>query len=232
MARILVVDDDPDILKIAQRVLNLEGHTTLVASDAMAAMELLRQTMFDLLISDANMPQYSGFELVQTVRRDTRYRHLAICMLTGLRERKDIERAIRAGVDDYIVKPIDPILLSQKVSALFEKRPPAEHPDIQFAPSSQEAAATLRLPTQLHSVSELGLRFYCSQKVAEGTMVELSSFFFTNLQIDPPPMRVLNCEAHEDGFLVQVIYLGARESFLQKIRAWIYSHGSNLRKTA
>jgi DNA-binding response OmpR family regulator len=232
MARILVVDDDPDILKIAQKVLNLEGHTTIVALDAMSAMETLRQTMFDLLISDANMPHYSGFELVQTLRRDPRYRHLAICMLTGLRERKDIEKAIRAGVDDYIVKPIDPILLSQKVQALFEKRPPAEHPEIRFTSQSHESGAVLKLNTTLHSISELGLRIHCPQKVNEGTMVELGSNFFASLQIDPPPMRVLNCEPHEDGYLVQLIYLGARESFLQKIRAWIYSHGSTLKKSA
>ena len=65
---ILIVDDDPDILKIADRILAHAGHEVKVAENALGALDLLTQSEFDLLISDANMPRYSGFELVQTVR--------------------------------------------------------------------------------------------------------------------------------------------------------------------
>src|SRR5210317_1448319 len=110
MARILVVDDDPDILRLADRVLSMGGHIVFRAQDAVRAMDLLNSSMFDLLISDANMPHFSGFDLVRHVRNNKRFNNMAIAMLTGLRERKDIERAVRAGVDDYIVKPIDPMV--------------------------------------------------------------------------------------------------------------------------
>lgn len=230
MARVLVVDDDPDILKLVQAVLAHDGHTAYVALDAIKAMELLRETMFDLLISDANMPQYSGFELVQTVRRDNRYRHMAICMLTGLRERKDIDRAIRAGVDDYIVKPIDPMLFSKKVTALFDKKPPAEHPEVFLASNSVGTKAKVEIEASIYSISELGVKILSSQPYPIGTTVELRSDFFEDLMVQTPPMKVLSCVNENGQFVVQLIYFGARDAFLQKVRAWIYSHGGTLRK--
>ena len=118
MARILVVDDDTDILKLVERVLGQVGHTVFTAEDPMRAMDLIQRVGFDLLVSDANLPHYSGFDLVQTIRHEPKYANMSIAMLTGLREKKDIERAIKAGVDDYIVKPIDPLILIQKIILL------------------------------------------------------------------------------------------------------------------
>src|SRR3954454_16418039 len=102
MGRILVVDDDPDILKLAEAVLVSAGHTVFVAEDALRAVDWLNHIEFDLLLSDANMPHYSGFELVNTIRNNDKFKKMAVAMLTGLRERKDVERAVKMGVDDYI----------------------------------------------------------------------------------------------------------------------------------
>lgn len=123
MARILVVDDDPDILKLSERVLaDGDGHIVYTATEPMQAMQYLDSLPFDLLISDANMPHYSGYDLVRTLRNNDSFEHLLVAMLTGRRQRKDVERAIQAGVDDYIVKPIDPLILIQKVTALLKKK--------------------------------------------------------------------------------------------------------------
>ena len=70
MARILVVDDDADILKLAEQILTAAGHTVIVAEDALRALDWLGQMSFDLLLSDANMPLYSGFDLINTVREN------------------------------------------------------------------------------------------------------------------------------------------------------------------
>src|ERR1700743_1405189 len=99
MARILVVDDDPDILKMAESILVAAGHTVFVAEDALRAIDWLNNVSFDFLFSYAHMPQYSVFDLINTIRNNPRYENLAIAMLTGLRERKDVERALKMGVD-------------------------------------------------------------------------------------------------------------------------------------
>ncbi len=226
MARILVVDDDPDILKMAESVLGGAGHTVFVAEDAMRAIDWLNHITFDLLLSDANMPHYSGFELVSTLRKDSKYKDLAIAMLTGLRERRDVEKAVKMGVDDYIVKPLDPLLLVQKVNALFEKRPPQQYPEIKLTANLQQAY--LQRPVVIESVSELGVRILTEVPVRPGMAIDLTSDFFKVLEAQPPPMKVLNVEIDKatGHYRAHVIFLGANEAFLQKIRRWLYSHGS------
>ena len=83
MARILVVDDDRDILNFTEKLLLLANHDVFVAIDAIQAMDLLNSTPFDCILCDANMPQYNGFELVQTIKSNKRFENLTIAMLTG-----------------------------------------------------------------------------------------------------------------------------------------------------
>ncbi len=226
MARILVVDDDPDILKMADAVLSSVGHTVFTAEDAMRAMEWLNHIDFDLMLSDANMPLYSGFELVSTVRNNNRFKDLSIAMLTGLRERKDVERAVNAGVDDYIVKPLDPLILIQKVNALFEKKPPLHYPEILLSGTSWSQASIRRTLT-VDAVSELGVRVSTDIALKAGQSVDLEIDFFNELDAKCPPLKVLSAEVNpETGITTaQLIFLGADEQLLQKIRRWLYQHG-------
>ncbi len=228
MARILVVDDDLDILRMAESVLGSAGHTVFVAEDAMRAIDWLNHIDFDLLLSDANMPHYSGFELITTIKKDQKFKDLSIAMLTGLRDRKDVERAVKIGVDDYIVKPLDPMLLVQKVNSLFEKRPPHKYPEIQLHGTNMQAG-TLRRSIVVESVSELGMRIVTEMPLRPGMMIDVAAEFFSQLDVQPPPMKVLNVEmdAKTGNYRAHLIFLGAREAFLQKIRRWLYSHGSS-----
>lgn len=231
MGRILIVDDDPDILKVTNQVLSKVGHTVFVAEDALRAIDILNSAEFDLLISDANMPHYSGFDLINTLKGDDKHKDLTIAMLTGLRERKDVEKALAAGVDDYIVKPLDPLLLIQKVDSLFLKRPPAKHPEISLLGSTL-GHATIHRQIMVESVSELGLRVISDVPIDEGMVIDLDADFFKSIGSEPPPMRVLNVENTSNGqYRAQLIFLGAREAFLQKIRRWLYSHAAS-QKTA
>lgn len=231
MARVLVVDDDHDILKLSERVLGAAGHIVFTADDPFKAVETLEALPFDLLVSDANMPHFTGFELVQTLRRNPRYKDLSIAMLTGLRERKDIERAVKAGVDDYIVKPIDPLLFVQKVNALFERKPPTQHPEAIIQDGDSTSKAFVMTPFKLLSVSELGVLVLSSTQLNPGQFIEIKGAFFDQLGADVPPLKVLSTEASgkPGEFRSQLIFLGAREAFLQKIRRYIFSHGASAR---
>lgn len=227
MARVLVVDDDHDILKLAKAVLSHEKHIVLTASDAIQAMDILDNQIVDLLISDANMPHYSGFELVQTIKKNPKFSALPIAMLTGLRERKDIEKAIRVGVDDYIVKPIDPMILIQKVGNLLKNNPPQSHPKIEFSKDSSESVALLSFQIDLVAISETEIHVRSSNPLQIGQVIDLHSEFFRSMGEDPPPMKVFDSYERNGETLYKVIYMGAKESFLQKIRKWIFNHGQS-----
>lgn len=225
MARILVVDDDADILKMAEKILVGAGHTVFVAEDALRAIDWLNHITFDLLLSDANMPHYSGFDLINTIKNNPRYKELSIAMLTGLRERKDVERALKMGVDDYIVKPLDPLLLIQKVNSLFEKRPAQKYAEVHLSPS--QGRATVRRTIMVETISELGIQILTEDPVRIGQILEINAEIFRTLDIQAPPLKVSRTEldAKTNQYRSTLIFVGAREAILQKIRRWLYSHG-------
>jgi CheY-like chemotaxis protein len=232
MARILVVDDDKDILTMAERVLAHSGHSTVIATDAIQAMDILNQVNFDLLISDANMPHYSGFDLIKTVRNSKRFDDMGVAMLTSLRERRDVERAVALGADDYIVKPIDPILFVSKVDALFEKKPPGQHPEVQFDESSALAAGFVRTPVVVKAISELGMEVEVNHPLKVGALINLDDTFLEReLRIDPPGCRVLTqTETGPLKWQAQIVFVGATEYQLQQIRKWILHHSNYMAK--
>lgn len=228
MGRILVVDDDPDILKLAERVLSSAGHVVLTATDVLRALDLMNRIQFDMLISDANMPHYNGFDLVTTVRKNEAFKNMSVAMLTGLRERKHVERAVQAGVDDYIVKPIDPMLFVQKVAALFEKRPPARYPEIHFSSMPEKGTGTMSVKYQLESISELGIVALTEFALRLGDVIDIDApFFQQDLGVECPQVKVMNCDFDKAlaKWRVHFNYLAAREAYLQKVRKWLHTHG-------
>ncbi len=232
MAKLLVVDDDKDILKLAKAVLTHENHEVLTAIDAIAAMDILNNQSIDLVISDANMPHYSGFDFINTLRKDSRFKDLPVAMLTGLREKKDIEKAIRVGVNDYIIKPLDPLIFTQKIADILEKNPPKTHPQIEFPPDSERAKGTVEINMKLVSISEVSISFTCTGEIEIGEVIEINCAFFRNeIGEAPPPLKVLDREPHHEGWLYTMTYLGARESYFHKVRKWIFTHGHS-RKAA
>ena len=227
MGRILIVDDDKDILRMMEQILAEAGHSVVSATSAMEAIDHLRVASFDMVLSDANMPMHSGFDLVSTLRKEPEWQNLAIAMITGRREKKDIEKAVHAGVDDYIVKPIDPLLLIQKVETLFTKRPPEHHPEW-FVKTSEQGSGKVIFPMTLQKVSELGVTAHSTVNFQYGQVLEVRFQFFEELQVEPPPLRVLRCHEIAPGqYEVELMFLGSREAFLQKVRRWIYTHAGS-----
>lgn len=227
MARILVVDDDPDILKLVEKVLRLSNHEVLTTVDAIKAMDVLNSTLYDLLITDANMPHFSGFELTRTIKNNKRFDKMAICMMTGLREKKDIEKAMRAGVDDYIVKPIDPTLLMGKVESLFIKHPPMERATYHFYEGSTSADASMTFKTKVTQLSELGLTIRTPFEVMAGLEIQVNCDVFKRMQMNlAPRMKVVSCRRiHEFDYEAEIVFVGVSDIFYQKVRAWIGLQG-------
>ncbi len=226
MARLLVVDDDKDILRFAERVLVEGNYEVFVASDALSAMEYLDKYDFDAIITDINMPHYSGLELVKTIRNNKKFNHIAIAMLTGLREKRHIKEAIEIGVDDYIVKPIDPLMFLKKIESLFEKRPPEQRPEICFSSVSTASSAIMKFEIKIESISELGMTLLSKHKFEPGLIFELETNLFQQMGIDEPPHVKIQTvqEAGPGQWLMRTIFVGTKEGIMQKIRAWVYTH--------
>jgi DNA-binding response OmpR family regulator len=113
--RILVVEDDPDNLRIAETVLTREGYEVVSAGDAGAAFEALAIAPPALVLLDLDLPGLSGFEALARIRAHHEWRKIPILALTALAHRDDEARARRAGCDDYLTKPCRPEALRERI---------------------------------------------------------------------------------------------------------------------
>lgn len=119
---VLVVDDDPDVRRLVQMKLKIEGIEPSLAVDGQDALEKLDDAVFDLVILDMMMPRVDGIEACRELRRRPGYGTIPVLMLTARAQIADIEKGFEAGATDYMVKPFSPRELSDRVLGLLDRR--------------------------------------------------------------------------------------------------------------
>ncbi len=116
--KILLVDDDPDLLAIIAFALQQAGFVVVTAADGAAAMDTFEQEEPDLAVLDINLPHLNGFELADKIRQQS---PIPIIMLTVRNEEEDVVRALGLGADDYLTKPFSPRILVARIRALLRR---------------------------------------------------------------------------------------------------------------
>ncbi|MDR3491986.1 MAG: response regulator [Gammaproteobacteria bacterium] len=119
---VLVVEDNPINLKLAEVVLSKQGYNVKTASDADEASEVLKRFHPVVILMDLQLPGMDGLELTKILKKDTATKDISIIALTAHAMRGDEERAIEAGCDGYITKPYDTHTLSALIKEILEKR--------------------------------------------------------------------------------------------------------------
>mgnify|MGYP006289673771 CR=1 FL=1 len=118
--RILVVDDFATMRRIIKNILRQLGMNNVVeADDGTTGWEVLNKDNIDFIISDWNMPEMTGIELLRKVRASEEYADLPFLMVTAEAQQENIIEAVQAKVSNYIVKPFTPDTLEQKISKIF-----------------------------------------------------------------------------------------------------------------
>jgi CheY-like chemotaxis protein len=114
----LVVDDNPDITDMLAAVLRHAGFDVSIANSAQDALEAALAERFDVVISDIGMPGMNGYELARALRAVPEYRSTPLVAVTGFAMYDDRDRAVEAGFDAHLSKPIDPVNLAQTISGV------------------------------------------------------------------------------------------------------------------
>jgi CheY-like chemotaxis protein len=108
---VLVADDDPRLLKLVQRNLELNGYRVLTAMDGTNALKMAEAEELDLLLLDIMMPGMDGYDTMRAIRALPQFAKLPIIALTAKAMRGDREKCIAAGASDYVPKPVDAVRL-------------------------------------------------------------------------------------------------------------------------
>ena len=145
--RILLVDDDPDILDVLEISLSEENYELLKAMDGEEAIRIIKSKPLDLVLLDYAMPKMNGRQVCMEVKKDILLRHLPIIMVTGKGEVSDKVGGIDAGADDYIVKPFEPKELLARIRMILRR-----------TARDLEANPLTRLPGNVSILNELSSR--------------------------------------------------------------------------
>jgi two-component system chemotaxis response regulator CheY len=120
--KVLVVDDFATMRKIIRNVLKQIGFDNITeAEDGAAALQILKQEKIGLVVTDWNMPNMSGLELLQNLRQMPECARLPVLMVTAEGLKENVLAAVKAGVSNYVVKPLTAEVLEEKIEAIFQK---------------------------------------------------------------------------------------------------------------
>ncbi len=234
--RVLVVDDEPAILRLVTHLLRKSGYEVASAATAREALGFLRRFEFDCVVTDAIMPDLTGFDFVKLVREDPKLTVLPILMLTRNRTLQDVKKAVDLGVCEYILKPVDTQILLEKLEYCMAK---AERPGGRFFELTLNGGHTdgmIQLRCQVRSIGETAIVLETESRIQDREVVRLDLPLFREIGIDPPHMRRIASIAEERAegktlYQDRYSFVGLSENDLKKIRLWLQRESSRRRKT-
>jgi CheY-like chemotaxis protein len=210
--QVLIIDDSPLDIKIASSVLESQGYACFGFTDYKEALKWTEENRPQLIFLDLQMPVITGYQLIPMLRRNENTEKAPIVIISGKNQIEDVKKAIKAGAHDYIVKPIDALVLQEKIKKM--------DPSVQsenFA-STQVQRGTLdaiHIATRIEvlEVSEFGVKLLTNFSIDSGEMIELggtNDFFGSEYML----VRCLSCAKGADGksFISQFTFIGATEA--------------------
>ena len=121
--KVLVVDDFSTMRRILKNILKQIGYSDIEeAEDGNSALVRLRQGGYGLVVSDWNMPNMTGLDLLKAIRADNELNNMPVLMVTAEAKKENVLDAIKAGVNNYVVKPFTADVLKEKIEKIFDSR--------------------------------------------------------------------------------------------------------------
>ena len=134
MAKILVVDDEPDIVRVVVKIMEARGHVVATAKDGPSALEAASREKPDVIILDVNLPKMDGFEVCRRLKTGADTKHIPIVMMTAAYVSvQDADKGTELGADEYVVKPFLREVLIHNVERLLPGAPTEVEGDVESA---------------------------------------------------------------------------------------------------
>ncbi len=197
-ARVLVIDDDPGVSTLLERMLTKEGYSVCVAGDAASALEAVASHKPDVILLDVVFPGGDGFTLCQTLKRDAVTRLTPVILVTGLIDRESRIKGRLAGADDFLTKPVDDQELLARVGSLAQVK--------RYTDDLESAASVITTLTVLIETRDGYTEGHCHR------MANYAAAVGRTLGLGYPDLQAL----HRGGFLHDIGMLTIPSAVLQK----------------
>ncbi|MEB3703070.1 Diguanylate cyclase domain-containing protein [Candidatus Bealeia paramacronuclearis] len=148
---VLVIDDNKDNCDVLSRRLEKAGLTVLVANDGYKGLQTIREKFVDLVLLDIMMPGMMGYEVLERMKGDEKFKHIPVLMISSVSELSSIVRCIKIGADDYLPTPFNPVLLKARISAGLHKK---RNLDREKSLMTEVIVARKQLETAIQSIEE------------------------------------------------------------------------------
>ncbi|HRK01444.1 MAG TPA: response regulator [Oligoflexia bacterium] len=174
---VLIIEDDEGFRKIMELVLARFGVNTKAVADPEEFLKAADSLNPNLYLIDLNLDGSSGFDLIKTLRERKKLTG-SIVVVSGSKESEAISHALELGANDYILKPLDRVLLATKLSQFIQTDEIKEHSAKQTEPTDGRVEVRLSFDGQITSVDEIGIEFTSATLSPKGTVLKLNSDFF------------------------------------------------------
>jgi two-component system, NtrC family, response regulator AtoC len=209
-SRILIVDDDATFRLTTGALLEADGHQVDAAADGQQAVERLRERQFDLLLVDLRMPGIDGLGLVEALRL---WGHgIPILMISGFGTVDSAVRALHLGADDFLLKPVEPDILSARVTDLLERRPRAERVSSGIPGIIGRAPAMRGLYERIQRVAPTESTVLIVGETGTGKEL-VARAVHTLSPREAGPFLAVNCAALAEGLLESELFGHVRGAF-------------------
>jgi len=215
IARILVVDDDATFRLTTAALLQADGHEVETAADGQQAVEALRARRFDLLLVDLRMPGIDGIALVEALRLWGF--GIPILMISGYGTVDAAVRALHLGADDFLLKPVEPEVLSARVTDLLERRPQPAEASTTAVGIIGHSAPMRELLERMRRVAVTDTTVLITGETGTGKELVARGVHAMSLRSNKPFLAV-NCSALAEGLLESELFGHIRGAFTGAVR--------------
>jgi len=119
---VLIVDDNEMNRDLLSRRLDRQGYDIALAADGQQALDMVKNSDYDLVLLDIMMPEIDGYQVLERMKADYKLKKIPVIMISALDEIESVVRCVELGADDYITKPFNPVLLKARITACLEKK--------------------------------------------------------------------------------------------------------------
>ena len=220
MKKILIIDDDATTREYLKQILLAENYQVETCCDVYGAENAILKQNFDLILSDINLAEGpSGFDFLKAFRNTQVLTKFTL--ISGRNSENDVNLAVKLGVDDYLVKPIDSELLRAKIYRLLHEEDKGK---LFFSQKNLNNTPTNYANIFISKICEEGMVLQLSKKMEINSKLKIYSRTFDELGIRAPWFRINSCVNQGEKYLASVSFVGMAESEVQKIRAFLVQH--------